>query len=83
MAADVCTTCISSLPPYTAQKRQFFEFSFDILPIHNDEMSYVKHVLDPLYVFFTLFGCLERGVAGGFPRGLGHNLLMQLSTLCS
>ena len=30
---------------------------FDILTIHNDQMSYVKHVLDPLHVFFTLFGC--------------------------
>ena len=34
---------------------------FDILTIHNDQTSYVKHVLDPLYVFFTLFGCW-RGV---------------------
>ena len=32
-------------------------FFFDILTIHNDQMSYVKHVLDPLYVFFALFGC--------------------------
>ena len=40
-------------------------------------MSYVKHVLSPLHVFFTLFGCLEG------PRGLGHNLLMQFSTLYS
>ena len=23
---------------------------------HNDEISHVKHVLAPLYVFFTLFG---------------------------
>ena len=34
---------------------------FNILTIHNDQISYVKHVLDPLYVFFTLFGCLEGG----------------------
>ena len=32
-------------------------FFFDILTIHNDQISYVKHVLDPLHVFFTLFGC--------------------------
>ena len=34
---------------------------FDVLTIHNDQMSFVNHVLDPLYVFFTLFGCLRRG----------------------
>ena len=45
---------------------------FDIMTIHNDQISYVKPVLAPLYVFFTLFGC--RG--GGLPKGLGHNLLM-------
>ena len=33
----------------------------------------------PLYVFFTLFACLEGG--GGLPRGMGHNLLVQFSTL--
>ena len=48
---------------------------FNLLTIHNDQISYVKHVLDTLYVFFTLFGCLDRG------KGLGHNLLMQFSTL--
>ena len=29
---------------------------FDILTIQNDQISYVKHVLAPLYVFFILFG---------------------------
>ena len=29
---------------------------FDTLTIQNDQISYVKHVLAPLYVFFTLFG---------------------------
>ena len=32
---------------------------FYILTIQNDEISYVEHVLHPLYVFFVLFGCLE------------------------
>ena len=32
---------------------------FAILTIHNHQISYVKHVLDPLNVLFTLFGCLE------------------------
>ena len=27
---------------------------FDILTIQNDQISYVKHVLAPLYVFFRL-----------------------------
>ena len=44
---------------------------FDTLTIQNDQISYVKHVLAPLYVFFTLFGC----PGGGGGKGLGHNLL--------
>ena len=40
------------------------------MTIHIDQISYVKHVLDPLYVFSTLFGCLGGG------KGLGHNLVM-------
>ena len=55
---------------------------FDTLTIQNGQISYVKHVLAPLYVFFTLFGCWGGG-AGGLPRGLGHNLLMQFSRLGS
>ena len=54
---------------------------FDTLTIQNDQISYAKHVLAPLYVFFTIFGCW--GARGGLPRGLGHNLLMQLSSLSS
>ena len=54
---------------------------FDILTIQNDQMSYIKHVLAPLYVFFTLFGW--GGGGGGLPRGLGQNLLMQFSSLGS
>ena len=52
---------------------------FDTLTIQNDQISYVKHVLAPLYVFFTLFGCL----GGGLPRGPGHNLLMHFSSFGS
>ena len=37
-----------------------------------------KACLAPFYVFFALFGCW-----GGVPRGLGHNLLMQFSSLGS
>ena len=50
---------------------------FDTLTIQNDQISYVKHVLDPLHVFFTLFGC-GGGGGGGVPRGLGHT-----TCLCS
>ena len=53
---------------------------FYILTIQNDQISYVKHVLAPLYVFFTLFGCWG---GGGLPRGLGNNVLMQFSGLGS
>ena len=52
---------------------------FDTLTIQKDQISYVKHVLAPLYVFFTLFGWGR----GWLPRGLGHNLLMQFSRLSS
>ena len=37
-------------------------FFFYILTIQNDQISYVKHVLAPLYVFFTLFGCWGGGM---------------------
>ena len=40
---------------------------FDLLTIHNDQIPDVKHVLEPLYVFFTLFGCWGGG--GGAPKG--------------
>ena len=50
---------------------------FHTLTIQNDQISYVKHVLAPPYVFLTLFGFL----GGGVPRGLGHNLLMKYSRL--
>ena len=50
---------------------------FHTLTIQNDQISYVKHVLAPPYVFLTVFGCW----GGGVPRGLGHNLLMKFSRL--
>ena len=34
---------------------------FDTLTIQNDQISYVKHVLAPLYAVFTLFGCWGEG----------------------
>ena len=46
---------------------------FDIQTIQNHQISYVKHVLAPLYVFFTLFGCWGGG--GGFQGGRGTTCL--------
>ena len=56
---------------------------FDALTIQNDQISCVRHILAPLYVFFNLFGCVCGGGGGGLPKGLGHNLLMQFSSLGS
>ena len=39
---------------------------FYVLNFRNDPISYVKQFLDPLYVFFTLFGCWRRDGWGGF-----------------
>ena len=54
---------------------------FHTLTIQNDEICYVKHVLDPLHVFFTLFGC--GGGGGGTKGSRAYNLLMQFSGLGS
>ena len=52
---------------------------FHTLTIQNDQISYAKHGLAPVHVFFTLFGC-----GGGCTKGSrAHNLLMQLSGLGS
>ena len=62
MAFGVCTNCFSSFPPSTGQKWKIFaKHFFDIVTIYNNEICYVKHVLDPLCVFFTLFGCWGGG----------------------
>ena len=52
---------------------------FDIVTTQNDHPSYLKHVLGRIYMFFTLFGYWVGG--GRSPKGLVHNLLMQLFTL--
>ena len=66
---------------YKSKMENFAKHFFDIVTTYNDEICYVKHVLAPFYVFFTLFGC--GGGGGGAPRGLGRNLLMQFSRLNS
>ena len=35
---------------------------FYILAIYNDRISFVKHGLDPRYMLFTPFGCLDAGM---------------------
>ena len=74
MAFGVCTNTKAVFHPLQVKNGKIFAKTiFDIVTTYNDEISYVKHVLDPLCVFFTLFGC-----GGGVPRGLGHT-----TCLCS
>ena len=75
------TTFVCSFPASATQKWKFPKliFFFYTLTIQNDQIPYAKHVLAPLDVFFNLFGCGR----GGLPRRLGHNLLMQFSSLGS
>ena len=69
MAFGVRTNRSSSFPP-NGSKMEMFLIFFDILTIHNDEISFVKHVLDFLCVFFTLF-LVSFGGGGGGGGGKG------------
>ena len=72
------STYLCIFPPSQLKNGSFRNrFFFDIVTIPNDQICYVNHVLHHVYVDFTWFGCLDRG------KGLGHNLLMQFSTLRS
>ena len=72
------TTCLCSFQASAAQKWKFSETDFfDTLTIQNDQISFVKHVLDLVHVFFTLFGC----GGGGTKGSRAHSLLMQFSSL--
>ena len=55
---------------------------FDMVTIQNDHPCYVKQVFGRIWVFFTLFGYWVGGGEGA-PKGLVHNLLMQVFTLDS
>ena len=55
----------------------FSWLNWGISTIHTDQIFYAKHVSVSLYVFFTLFGCLDEG------KGIGDNLVMRFSTLYS
>ena len=69
MAFGVCTNCLSNFPPCKGQKWKLLQNFLDIVTTHNDEICYVKHVLDSRFVFFTLFGCRGGGGGGGAPKG--------------
>ena len=49
---------------YRSKVDNFAKHFFDIVTTYNDEICYVKHVLTPFYVFFTLFGCCGGGGGG-------------------
>ena len=58
-------TCLTRFSGLGSSKMDIYESDlFDSLTFQNDQISYVKHVFTPLYVFFTLFGCW-----GGLPKG--------------
>ena len=48
------------------------------MTIHNDQISYVKHVLAPNYVFLILFGCW-----GGSQGGYGTTCLCSFIALAT
>ena len=68
---------------WTCRRQQnFAKHFFDIATTYNDEICYVKYVLAPFYVFFTLLWVFGGG--GGGPKGSrAHNVLMQFSSLGS
>ena len=49
---------------YRSKMENFCKFFFDVLTSYNDEICYVNNVLDPLCVFFTLFGWGGGGYQG-------------------
>ena len=49
-------TALAAFHPLQVNNGKFCNFFFDIVTTRNDEICYVKHVLAPVYVFFTLFG---------------------------
>ena len=55
---------------------------FYIWTIRNDQISYIEHVL-ALFMCLSPYLCVwgPGGGGGGGARGLGHNLLMQFSSL--
>ena len=52
---------------------------YDIVTTQYDHPRYVKHVLGRIYMFFHPIWVLGPGAVS--PKGLAHNLLMQLFTM--
>ena len=61
----MCTVLKQFSTLYKSKMENLAKHFFDIVTTYNDEICYVKHVLDPLCVFFTLFGYLGVGGGGG------------------
>ena len=81
-ARDWYTTSSCCFLPWTTKKSQFSDLVFDTMITQNDHPRYVKHILAHIYAFLTLFGhWAHRG--GGGPKGLVHNLVIQLFPLGS
>ena len=59
------TSCLCSFSPEEAQKQKFPKFFFDIVTTQNHHPSDVKHVLDSICAFFSLFGYWACAVGGG------------------
>ena len=69
---------LGHISPLGSSKMEISEPGFfDLLIIQNDQISCAKHVLAPLYVYFPHLGGF---FCGGGVQGLGHHLLMQLSS---
>ena len=76
--------CVHELPKqfsilYRSKMEIFAKHFFDIVTNYNDQISYVKHVLDPLCVFFKPFAC-----GGGGSQGVsGITCLCSFSALAT
>ena len=56
---------------YSSKTKVSETYFFDIMTTHNDQPSYVKHVLRHIYVFFTPFGDWVWGGGGGVTQWSG------------
>ena len=53
-------------------------YFFYLVATHNDQSRFVKHALGRIGVLFTILRACVLGGGGGPPKGLLHNLLLQL-----
>ena len=78
------TACSCSFPASGSQKRKFPKLIFYIFRPSKMMKYPMQSMFQPLFMCFSPYlGVFFCGGGGGVPRGLGHNLLMQLSSLCS